>query len=100
MSISGVTIIRNGVKLGYPFIQSIRSILPLCSELVVGVGDSEDDTRERILKINDPKIKILDTVWDMSKRSGGEVLSEQTNIALSRCSGDWVFYIQSDEAVN
>ena len=97
MKISGAAIIRNGVKLGYPFIESIKSILPMCDEFVVGVGDSEDGTRAAIEAINDPKIKIIDTKWDMSKRSGGLILSEQTNIVLEKCSGDWIFYIQSDE---
>jgi hypothetical protein len=67
---------------------------------VVGVGDSEDGTRAKIEEINDPKIKIIDTKWDMSKRSGGLILSEQTNIVLDKCSRKWIFYIQSDEAVD
>jgi glycosyltransferase involved in cell wall biosynthesis len=100
MRISGTTIIRNGVKFGYPFMESIRSILPMCDEFVVCVGRSEDGTRDRIASIHDPKIRIIDTLWDPAKRAGGEVLSEQTNVALSKCSGDWIFYIQSDEVVS
>lgn len=98
--ISGAAIIRNGIKLGYPFVESIKSVLPLCGEFVVGVGDSDDGTRAAIEAINDPKIKILDTKWDMSKRSGGLILSEQTNLVLQQCSGDWLFYIQSDEVAD
>lgn len=97
MKISGAMIIRNGVKLGYPFVQSVKSILPVCDEFVAGVGDSEDGTRDRIAGIGDPKIKILDTKWDMAKRTGGLILSEQTNLVLEKCSGEWVFYIQADE---
>lgn len=100
MKISGAVIIRNGVKYGFPFIQSIKSILPLCDEILVAVGRSEDDTRKRIAELNEPKITIIDTVWDDAKRQGGQVLSEQTNIALSKCSGDWIFYIQSDEVLH
>ena len=100
MKISGAAIIRNGVKYGYPFIESIKSMLPICDEFIVGVGDSDDGTRDRITGINDPKIKIIDTKWDMSRRSGGLILSEQTNIVLKECSGDWVFYIQSDEVAD
>jgi hypothetical protein len=98
--ISGAAIIRNGVKLGYPFIESIKSVLPFCGEFVVGVGDSDDGTRDKIAAINDPKIKIIDSKWDMSKRSGGLILSEQTNLVLRKCSGDWIFYIQSDEVAD
>ena len=100
MRISGTTIIRNGKKLGYPFIESIKSVLPLVFEFVVCVGNSDDGTRTEIERLNDPKIKIIDTVWDDSKRQGGQILSEQTNIGISKCTGDWIFYIQSDEAVN
>jgi len=100
MNISGAAIIRNGVKYGYPFIESIKSILPLCDEFIIGVGDSDDGTREKIEQINDPKIKIIDTKWDMAKRSGGLILSEQTNVVLEKCSGNWIFYIQSDEVAD
>lgn len=100
MKISGAAIIRNGVKFGYPFVESIKSVLPLCDEFIVGVGDSDDGTRGKIEEIGDPKIRILDTKWDMTKRSGGLVLSEQTNLALKECAGDWIFYMQSDEAAD
>jgi glycosyltransferase involved in cell wall biosynthesis len=97
MKISGAMIIRNGVKLGYPFVESVKSILPFCFEVVVAVGKSEDETRQKIEAIGDPRIRIVDTEWDVGQRSGGTVLSQQTNIALSQCTGDWIFYIQADE---
>ena len=100
MNISGATIIRNGVKLGFPFIEAIRSVLPLCDEFIVAVGDSQDETRKQIQALADPRIRIIDTVWNMSRRTGGKVLSEETNKAIAECKGDWVFYIQSDEAVH
>ena len=45
MKISGFTYVRNGIKLGYPFIPSILSLLPAVDELVVVVGDSGDESR-------------------------------------------------------
>ena len=44
MSISAFTFIKNGQILGYPFVHSIKSILPIVEEFVVNVGESEDDT--------------------------------------------------------
>src|SRR5258707_540377 len=38
MRICGFTIVRNAARLGYPFEESIRSLLPLVDELVVAVG--------------------------------------------------------------
>jgi hypothetical protein len=100
MRISGFTFVKNGEILDYPFIESIQSILPICDEVVVAVGESEDRTKERILALNEPKIKIIDTVWDSNLRKGGEVLAQQTNIALDYITGDWGFYIQADEVVH
>lgn len=100
MKVCGFTIARNAIKYGYPVEQSLRSLLPLVDELVVAVGDSEDATWELVTGIADPKIKPFHTVWDMSKREGGVVLAEQTNIALARCTGDWAVYLQGDEVLH
>ncbi len=95
--ISGAFIIRNGTKLGYPYVESLRSLLPLCDEVVCGIGDSEDDTRERIVSLNEPKTRVIDTIWDMSNRTGGTVLSRETNRAMRECRGEWIIYLQADE---
>ena len=58
MKISGFTFIRNGTILGYPFIESINSILPICDEFIIAVGPSEDDTLVRLKNIKSKKIKI------------------------------------------
>lgn len=100
MRVSGFTIIRNGVRYAYPFEESMRSLLPLVDELHVAVGKSEDDTLERVRAIDSPKIEIFETEWDLEKREGGKVLSEQTNLALARCQGDWCFYLQADEVLH
>ncbi|MGH7953853.1 MAG: glycosyltransferase, partial [Limisphaerales bacterium] len=38
MKVSGFTFLRNGQKFGYPFVESIRSILPIVDEFVVALG--------------------------------------------------------------
>ncbi len=100
MKVSGFTIVRNGVKYFYPFREAILSILPLCDELVVNVGKSEDNTLKVVKSIKSDKIKIIEREWDMSLREGGKVLSVETNAALKECSGDWCFYIQADEVLH
>lgn len=100
MTVSGFTIIRNGVKYSYPFKEAILSILPLCDEFVVNVGDSEDGTLDEIQSIKSGKLKIINRKWDMSQRENGLLLSTETNYALKECSGDWCFYIQSDEVLH
>jgi len=100
MKISGFTVIRNAILMGYPIEPSIRSILPLVDEFVIGVGQSDDATKERIAAIGDPKIRMFDSFWDTSKTKGGLILSEKTNEALDRCTHDWCFYLQADEVVH
>jgi hypothetical protein len=102
MRISGFTMVRNATKLYYPVRESIESILPICDEFVValGRGDVDDTTEQEIRTIGSDKIKIVHTEWDIQKYSGGTVYAQQTDIAKSHCTGDWLFYIQSDEVVH
>ncbi|MCX6294960.1 MAG: glycosyltransferase family 2 protein [Bacteroidetes bacterium] len=102
MKISGFTIVRNAIKYDYPIVEAITSILPLCDELIVAVGKSEDETLQLIRSINSPKIKILETVWDEGLRKGGKVLADETNKAFAAVAknSDWAFYIQGDEVIH
>jgi hypothetical protein len=102
MRISGFSMARNANKLYYPVKQSIESILPICDEFViaVGKGDPDDHTREEIESIGSPKVKIIDTEWDLEKYPRGMEHAHQTDIAKEACSGDWLFYLQADEVVH
>jgi glycosyltransferase involved in cell wall biosynthesis len=100
MKISGFTFIRNGITLGYPFVPAIRSLLPLCDEVIVNVPHSTDDTLKAVAAIGDPKIRIVESEWDDTQRKAGLALSHHTNIALDQCTGDWCVYIQADEALH
>jgi glycosyltransferase involved in cell wall biosynthesis len=100
MKISGCTFVRNGFLLGYPVKESLQSLLSICDEVVIAVGNSEDDTLKYVQSLNDPKIKIIETIWDDSMREGGRILAQQTNIALEQCSGDWIIYLQADEVLH
>ena len=99
MKVSGFTFIRNAIKYDFPVVESIRSILPICDEFVIAVGNSEDATMDLIKGINDPKIKIIETIWDDSLREGGRVLAVETDKAFDAIAedSDWAFYIQGDE---
>jgi len=102
MFVSGFTIVRNAIRFDYPIVEAIKSILPLCDEVVVAVGKSEDETLQLIKSINDSKIKIIETIWDDSLREGGKVLAAETNKAYDAISekADWCFYIQGDEVMH
>lgn len=102
MKVSGFTFVRNAVQFDYPVVEAITSILPLCDEFIVAVGNSSDTTRELIASINSSKIKIIDTTWDDSLREGGQTFAMETNKAFEQVAGDsdWAFYIQGDEVVH
>lgn len=102
MKVSGFTFIRNAVLYDYPIVEAITSILPLCDEVVVAVGKSEDATLELIRSIDATKVRIVETVWDDSVREGGRVLALETDKAFRAVAedADWAFYIQGDEVVH
>jgi hypothetical protein len=104
MKVSGFTFLRNGQKLGYPFVASIRSILPLVDEFVIALGPCDDDTEKMIREIGDPKIRIIPTTWNERLRSDysvkGFVFGQQKTIALYNCTGDWAFYLEADEVLH
>ena len=88
MKVSGFTIVRNAIKYDYPIIEAITSVLPLCDEFVVAVGNSEDATLELIRKIPSPKIRIIETIWDDNLRKGGRTFALETDKALQAVSED------------
>ncbi len=102
MKISGFTIIRNAIINDYPALEAIKSILPVVDEMIVSVGKSEDDTEELIRSIGSPKIKIVQSEWDLSQLPGGRVMAIETDKAMRHISADadWAFYIQCDEVVH
>ena len=104
MKVSGFTFLRNGQKLGYPFVASIRSILPLVDEFVIALGPCDDDTETMLRAIDDPKIRLIPTQWNEKIRSDysvkGFVYGQQKSIALFNCTGDWAFYLEADEVLH
>ena len=102
MKVSGFTIARNVIKYDYPIVEAISSILPLCDEVVVAVGKSEDDTLGLIRSIPSSKIKIVETVWDDSVREGGRTFALETDKAFRAISPEttWCIYIQADEVLH
>lgn len=102
MKISGFTFAKNAAKLYYPVKQAIESILPICDEFVVALGDNDtdDNTLQEIQSINSDKIKIINTIWDLTTYKNGTENAHQTDIAKQACTGDWLIYLQADEIIH
>ena len=104
MFISGFTFCRNLIRLDYPFLESLRSLLPVVDELIVAVGDSDDGTLEAVqeLRSSHGKIKIVESKWDAALFENGKIFAQQTNLALENVSpgADWAIHLQSDELLH
>ena len=97
--ISAVMVLKNGVLLGYPFVESILSILPVCDEFVIAEGYSDDDTYdwlERLQQCYPEKIALSRQRWPEGLRSGHAIGVMQTD-ALKKCRGKWILLMQADE---
>lgn len=99
MKVAGFSFIRNAILYDYPIVEAIQSILPICEEVYIAVGNSEDNTFQLVQNIHPQKIKIIPSIWDDTLREGGKVLALETNKAFQAIPSDydWCFYIQGDE---
>jgi glycosyltransferase involved in cell wall biosynthesis len=100
LKVSGFTFVKDAVKFSFPVVESIKAILPICDEFIVNVGKSDDGTLALVRSIKNGKIEIIDSEWDPNFKYKGQILAQQTNIALEKCTGDWCFYLQADEVVH
>lgn len=100
-TICGFSFGRNLSKLNYPVEAAVTSVLPLCDRFVFAVGQSDDDTRDRVAAIS-PKVEIIDTTWP-DVQIDGTVLAIEANKAMAAAEATgctWGFYIQADEVVH
>jgi hypothetical protein len=101
MKVVGFSIIRNAIIYDYPIVEAILSIEPLCDEIIIAVGKSEDNTLALVSQIH-PKVRIIETIWNDNLRKSGLVLAVETNKAFDAIpeDTDWCFYIQADEVLH
>lgn len=97
MKVSAFTFVKNGQILGYPFLQSIQSVIQIVDEFIINVGDSEDNTLEMIKSLSNPKIRIIQSTWNESMKDRGYVYGQQKMVSQFNCKGDWAFYVECDE---
>lgn len=98
MRVVGFSLVANAVRLDFPVLEALRSILPLVDELIVNVGPSGDGTRDLLESLAEPRVRLLDGAWDAT--AGSAMLATETQRALDACRGDWAIYIQADEVLH
>lgn len=100
MKKSGLCLTTNATEFGYPFIESIKSFLPVVDEMIVIDGGSTDKTIEMIKDIRDPgfsKIRIVqddDVKWE--KEWAYWRMDYNLNRGLKECQGDIIIRFDVD----
>jgi hypothetical protein len=98
--ISCFMVVKDVLKPGYPFVEAIASVLPICDEFLLSEGYSKDGTYEvvqELAKLNQ-KIKVVRQKWP-EKRSI-TVIGDVTNAIRTKCKGDYIFSVQANEIVH
>lgn len=92
--------VKNGKSLGYPFVESIRSALPLCDEFIISDGYSSDGTYEALKRHfgGISKIKIFRDTWNQ-KSFKGSAIRNALNEARRRCTKDYIIEIDANEII-
>lgn len=96
MKLSGLTIIRNAFDNGYMIDEVIKNLKAICDEVIVCDGYSDDGTAEYLKTVDG--ITLYQDKWNTSSSEGLE-FRKITDLGKSRCNGDYIFYLQSDELV-
>lgn len=104
MKLAGISIIKNAVKYDYCFEESIRSMQQVCDAVIVAYVESEDDTFERLINMQNDNLYIIQlTDKDWNLYPDKHRLSYITNIAIQhadRLGFPYVFSCQADEVVH
>jgi glycosyltransferase involved in cell wall biosynthesis len=101
-TISGYTTTRNCIEQQYPYLQSIKSMLGFCDQVVVVDGGSTDGTWESLVEISksDNRIIVQQNIRDWSHLRFAVFDGLQKAHARSFCTGDWCWQMDSDEVVH
>src|ERR1700693_5973829 len=98
--ISGFMVLKNVLKTGYPFVESIASSLPVCDEFLISEGyyvDGTFEVLEKISKLN-KKVKVFRQQWPSTKKYS--VIADVTNSIRAKCNYDYIFSIQANEIIH
>jgi hypothetical protein len=98
--ISGSLIVRNGVALGYPFLEAIQAALPVCDEFLIADGCSTDGTWEALERLRDAYPGQVTLFRDRWVRDDMRAIAAMTNVLLRRCRFEYCLNLQANEIVH
>lgn len=90
--------IRNGISLDYCFEEAIKSMLPICEQVVISDCESTDGTREFLEEWakNEPKLKVVTYPWT-DPRGDHAWFPAWINATRANLTTDYVTYTDGDE---
>ncbi len=105
--ISGFTVARNVIRLGYPASESIVSARGICDEYILSYDPWSDDftadwakeIAEKLdLTLFESRWEVMDSgqMWYDKERDINEI-ARQTAKAAAQCNHEWNLYVQLDE---
>lgn len=98
MSISVVFVVKNAIKQGYCFQESLLSCLPFADEIVISEGYSDDDTMKYLKRFaEDNDAMLFQDEWEESYH--GEVIAKVSERAIAKATCKWIYYLQADEII-
>jgi len=101
-TISGYTTVYNASSQGYPFVQSIKSMLDFCDEVCVVDGGSTDGTWETVLELcqADPRVKSKRVARDWNHPRFAVFDGMQKAEARAMCTSEFCWQMDCDEVVH
>lgn len=100
--ISGYTVTRDCLSNDYCIEEAIRSMLPVCEEVIVSDMASKDGTRELVeaLAKETGKIKLIDYPRKDDLKCEKDFLVKWANSAREKCRHKYQLYIEADEVLD
>ena len=101
-NISGYVTTKDCISQEYPFERCIESMKSFCSEIIVMDGGSTDGTLEKLNQLaeEDSRVKVFVNNVDWNAKRFAIEDGLQKARARAKCTGDFLWQMDSDEEVN
>lgn len=97
--ISGFVCVRNAEIYDYCVVSAVKSLIPVCDEVVVCDGESTDRTLRRIEDIGDSRIRVITYPWK-NPIANDRFWVEWLNYARERLDYDYQLTLDADEVLD
>ncbi|MCI4324106.1 MAG: glycosyltransferase, partial [Thermoplasmata archaeon] len=95
-----MTVVRNGLSNGYPFVEAILAALPLCDEILVSDGYSDDGTYNVLQRLAAarPQVHLTRDHW-LVQGAAGEPFRRILETVRERVKGSVIFQFDANEVL-